>query len=288
MNSRSLSPFLISFLLVGAAITASTLAGQDASVSSSFASCQTLPVDASGAFVDPAPTAVVAAAATPVASVPQVVAVPKPTYSISRDALIETLSRQLASHFNLSGDLSVDLLSTWTPPPASPDPQVATIVEYPSQLSPEFIVRVHIESSSTEQPDYTVSVRAQLWRNAWATRGPVGRGDLFVPNALDVRRVDCLRNRDALFTNAATRNLAFARGLPAGQLLNWRDVSKRSLVKRGEIVEVVAVDGNLSVTMKGVAMQNGGMGDLIAIRNPESQKEITAMVVAENRAEVRF
>lgn len=294
MNSRSLSPFLISFLMLGSTLVGTRLFGQQSPALTDLASLQSLPVDASGAFVNdgsrpqPAPQAAAPAPAPAIRTAPAPTA-PKQMYSIDRDALVAALRRQIANHFNLSGDLSIDVTSDWTPPPASADPEVVSVVEYPSQLSPDFIVRVRVETSADDsRPDRTVMVHAQLWRNAWATRGPVNRGDLFVPGGLDVRRVDCLRNRDALFTDAATQNLAFGRGLPADQLLTWHDVCKRSLVHRGEIVEVVAVDGNLSVTMKGIAMQNGGMGDLVMVRNPESKREIPAMVVAENRAEVRF
>ena len=292
MNSRSLSPFLISFLMLGSTLVGTRLFGQQSPVLTDLASLHSLPVDASGAFVNDGSGPQAAPSAS--APAPAILTAPVPSprrqmYSIDHDALVAALRRQLANHFNVSGDLSIDVTSGWNPPPASADPEVLSVVEYPSQLSSDFIVRVRVETSADDsKPDRTVMVHAQLWRNAWATRGPVNRGDLFVPGGLDVRRVDCLRNRDALFTDAATQNLAFGRGLPADQLLTWHDVCKRSLVHRGEIVEVVAVDGNLSVTMKGIAMQNGGMGDLVMVRNPESKREIPAMVVAENRAEVRF
>jgi flagella basal body P-ring formation protein FlgA len=42
------------------------------------------------------------------------------------------------------------------------------------------------------------------------------------------------------------------------------------------------------VTLKGLALQNGALGDIITVRNPESLKVIPALVVGENRVEVRL
>ena len=54
------------------------------------------------------------------------------------------------------------------------------------------------------------------------------------------------------------------------------------------MVEVAAVDGPLVVTMKGMAMESGAKGETVTIRNPESRKDFAALVIAENRVQVRF
>jgi flagella basal body P-ring formation protein FlgA len=74
----------------------------------------------------------------------------------------------------------------------------------------------------------------------------------------------------------------------AGRVLTWRDVVRRALVRKGALVEVAAIDGALTVTLKALAMQSGAAGDLVMVRNLESKKDITAQVVAENRVQVRF
>ena len=76
--------------------------------------------------------------------------------------------------------------------------------------------------------------------------------------------------------------------MPAGRLLTWRDIARRPLVKKGNIVEVSAADGLLLVTLKALAMENGAQGDTVTVRNPESQKTFAAIVVDENRVQVRF
>ena len=84
------------------------------------------------------------------------------------------------------------------------------------------------------------------------------------------------------------RSFIFARAVPAGRSLTWRDITRRPLVKKGDLIEVTASSGALLVTMKALAMENGAQGDTVTVRNPVSQKNFAAVVVDENRAQVRF
>jgi flagella basal body P-ring formation protein FlgA len=74
----------------------------------------------------------------------------------------------------------------------------------------------------------------------------------------------------------------------AGRLLTWRDLARRPLVRKGDFVEVSATSGLLLVTMKALAMENGAQGETVTVRNPVSQKNFAAVVVDENRVQVRF
>jgi len=125
-------------------------------------------------------------------------------------------------------------------------------------------------------------------RDAWVTRLPANRGDGFDPAALDVRRVDFLREHDSLPADLADHDFTFARSVPAGRVLTWRDVARRALVRKGDLIEVAAIEGPLTVTLKALAMQSGAAGDMVTVRNLESKKDITAQVIAENRVQVRF
>jgi flagella basal body P-ring formation protein FlgA len=40
--------------------------------------------------------------------------------------------------------------------------------------------------------------------------------------------------------------------------------------------------------MTGLAMQTGAQGEAVTIRNPESRRDFTAIVVNENHVQVRF
>jgi flagella basal body P-ring formation protein FlgA len=63
---------------------------------------------------------------------------------------------------------------------------------------------------------------------------------------------------------------------------------RRPLVRKGNLIEVAAIDGDLLITMKALAMESGAQGDTVTVRNPETRKDFSALVVDENRVQIRF
>jgi flagella basal body P-ring formation protein FlgA len=76
--------------------------------------------------------------------------------------------------------------------------------------------------------------------------------------------------------------------IAAGQVLSWRDVEARPTLRRGEIVEVIAVEGRLRVSTKAMVLEDGRTGDMIAVRNLSSNKDLRARIINERTVEVYF
>lgn len=207
---------------------------------------------------------------------------------LTREILLSTLSQSLAAHFNLEGDLQVELIRAWSPPERLAAVWSISVLDYPSVAGSSMMLRCRVLADGASVVETTFVVKAQLWRDAWVTRQPLTIGGAFDASMLEARRVDLFRDRDALPAAVGDRSYVFARAVTAGRLLTWRDVTRRPLVRKGDLVEVSAVDGMLAVTMKAVAMQNGAQGDTVTVRNPESRKDFSALVVDENRVQVRF
>jgi len=264
MNSRSLNPFLISFAVL----------------------CTVLSISRGRAQVDPS----LPASGSPSADLRPAPApgLPAAAYTLTREQALAALSQQLVEHFNLVGDLQLELSRPWVEPAPAAAPIALVIAEFPAQPAPSLLLRIRLESAGATPGDATVLLRLQLVRDAWVTRQPVNRGDGFDPAALDVRRIDFLHEHDVLPADVADRDFTFARSVTAGRVLTWRDVVRRALVRKGDMIEVAAIDGPLTVTLKALAMQSGAAGDMVTVRNLESKKDITGQVVAENRVQVRF
>jgi flagella basal body P-ring formation protein FlgA len=207
---------------------------------------------------------------------------------LTRDDLLAALTQHIAAHFNLEGELQLELLRAWTPPTKVATKWDVNILDFPSVPSSSMMVRCRVVADGNSVAEATFVLKAQLWRDAWVSRVPVSTGTMFDPAALETRRVDLLRDRDALPAAVGDRSYVFARAVPAARLLTWRDIMRRPLVKKGDVVEVSAVDGLLVVTMKALAMENGAKGETVTVRNAESQKNFSAMVVDENRVQIRF
>jgi flagella basal body P-ring formation protein FlgA len=211
-----------------------------------------------------------------------------PAAPLTREDFIAQLAADLSSHFNLEGDLELELLRPWSAPDRLARSWSMVVSDYPTVLSANLLVRCRLLADGDAAGDYTVTLRAALWRDAWAARQPVTANGAFEPAQLEARRVDFLRERDALPASVGDHSYIFVRGVSPGRLLTWHDIARRPLVRKGDYVEVAAIDGLLSVTMKGLAMENGAAGDTVTIRNPDSRKDFSAQVVAENRVQIRF
>ena len=206
----------------------------------------------------------------------------------TREQLLAGLTRALTTHFNFDGELQIELLRAWAPPVRTATVWDLNVVDFPASPASSMMVRCRLSADGTVALDTTLVLKAQLWRDAWASRLPLTVGALFDVTALETRRVDLLRERDVLPASVGDRSYIFSRAIPAGRLLTWRDIARRPLVKKGDIVEVSANDGPLLITMKALAMESGAQGETVTVRNPDSRKNFSALVVDENRVQVRF
>jgi len=195
------------------------------------------------------------------------------------------VTQRIQTHFELEGDLHLLPVSGGTFAPKS-SAQVS-IVEFPSAISSQILVRLRTETPGEAALEQTVILRANLWRSGWKLRQPSQRGDLLDPSTLEPVRIDVLRDREAL-ASIPQGDYIFTRAVPPDRLLTWRDLIARPIVRRGQVVEVVAQSGPVSVSLKGLAMQDGARNEMIRIRNIQSNREFTAQVIAESRAVIRL
>ena len=212
----------------------------------------------------------------------------RPVGPFTQEMLATALNRELTAHFNLEGDLQLELLRDWNPSSRVAADWQVVITEYPSVVASAMLLRCRVLADGQPSGEATLTVRANLWRDAWVARQPLLNGATFDPALLETRRVDLFRERDALPASVGDQTFVIARAVNTGRVVTWRDIARRPLVKKGDVVEVTASEGMLSVTMKAMALQNGGQGEAVTFRNLESRKDFTAFVVDENRAQVRF
>ena len=220
-------------------------------------------------------------------SSPTAGAVPAATY-FTQDQLLADLTRQLAERFQTRGDLQLDLNRPWTPLSQATGSVEVVVIDFPVRLSSSLLLQVRLQSGGQPQGNFSLMVKAQLFRDVWVTRSPIEHGTSFDSNQLDTRRVDVLQQRDTVPADSSETDFTYTTSVPAGRLLAWRDLTRRSLIRKGQIVEVSAIDGTLTITTKALAMENGAAGDTVRLRNIESKKDFSALVVAEARAQVRF
>ena len=134
--------------------------------------------------------------------------------------------------------------------------------------------------------EYRVPVQVSLLKKVWVVDQNVSRGELVGGHVLkpDVRDVYAERG-DAIPASESLTNYEASRSLTRGRLLSWDDLEERPQVRKNAIVDVEFSKGALEIRMRGRAMDDGMLGDLITIRNLNTSREFIALVRGENLVE---
>lgn len=76
--------------------------------------------------------------------------------------------------------------------------------------------------------------------------------------------------------------------IKAGTVLRRAHITEPLVIRRNQEVEIIARGRNFEVKAKGIALQNGRLGEFIRVKNISSQKIIQAKVSGEGKVEVSF
>ena len=150
---------------------------------------------------------------------------------------VAEMTARIHTHFGLEGDLHLVPVSGGTFAPKSG--ATVSIVEFPSGISPQILLRVRTEVTGEASQEQTVVLRANLWRSGWKLRQPSQRGDLLDPSSLEPVRIDVLRDRDAL-SAMPQGDYIFTRAVPPA---SWR-----MLMRALSVVPASAFSGSCTLS----------------------------------------
>jgi len=102
----------------------------------------------------------------------------------------------------------------------------------------------------------------------------LGRDDL----ALEKRDVGTLRGK-AIRDPAQVLGYLMSRGVPAGRALDSAVLEAPVLVERGRRVRMAVQAQGIDITMAGVALEDGALGETVRVRNPASRRIVEGIVV---------
>jgi flagella basal body P-ring formation protein FlgA len=205
--------------------------------------------------------------------------------------VLAALRQELTNRLGLDGNLQLGFTDPWGSLriPATGDWKLTVTQLPPSRLASTAIVRFRIDVDGNKVGEWQTILRAQLWKPVWVASRPLDRGGELDPSLCSVQSVDVLREKQALVPAETDLSLyEMAQTVSQERPLAWRDISPRPLVRKGQTVEVVASEGSLHISMKGLALGSAGQGETVLVRNPDSRNSFTARVVSPNTVQVEF
>jgi len=78
------------------------------------------------------------------------------------------------------------------------------------------------------------------------------------------------------------------RNLQAGSILSANNLTNPILIKRGDHIDIIAQRKSFKITMKGIAMANGSIGEQIRVKNLRTKKIINGSVTNKYSVKVIF
>ncbi|MCH6255852.1 flagellar basal body P-ring formation chaperone FlgA [Puniceicoccaceae bacterium K14] len=216
--------------------------------------------------------------------------VEKPFFPITAADLREAISNELSDIMSPSTELTLIPLRTLPDLSNHSKPFSLRLISYPGRLSrANMLLRFQVENEKGLVGEYSAPFRAHLYSNVFYIQTNLKAGEIAAASDLEVRRADLLVESSAIPADPKQlERHEYSRNLNSGRVLQWADLTERSIIKKGEVVEVNAKSGLLAISTRAIARQNGVEGDFIVLRNLDSNKEFSGLVVSENKVQVKF
>ncbi len=153
-----------------------------------------------------------------------------------------------------------------------------------SSASERFIgnVTVTVDFYVNEEKVRTLGVvgRVEVFGDVYLVSRPLKQNEMISVADLEMHKMNLTDAADRFATRLdQVENRRVLRNIGVHQPLEIKDLDRPLVLKRGDSVKIVYDEPGLSVTAKGQANADGGVGDTLAITNVESNKTIHCKVV---------
>ena len=111
----------------------------------------------------------------------------------------------------------------------------------------------------------------------------IAPGDTITASDIDWQDVRAEQTgSDIAATDAQLIGMTPKRGVPVSQPVRLRDLQSPRLIDKGALVTITLATANLSLSVQGKALQDGGKGDVIRVVNTQSNRVVEATVAGPN------
>lgn len=133
---------------------------------------------------------------------------------------------------------------------------------------------------------FTGSTFLDLWMDVPCASRPLNKGEALTPESLTFVSVNLAYQKGAVWDGRGGP-WQVIRSIGSSQPIMATDLAPLAAIHRGDKITLVYQRGNVQLSTMVEAMEEGGPGDTIAVRNLESKKQIYATVVDQNTVRTR-
>lgn len=107
----------------------------------------------------------------------------------------------------------------------------------------------------------------------------VKMGEVLSEEMVTMENRQMMHMRDTVQKPEAVVGMQASRFLNAGQILQYSDLKKETVLKKGQMVKAMFGSANFEVAVSAEAQESGAIGDVVKIKNMDSQKIFAAKIV---------
>ena len=133
-----------------------------------------------------------------------------------------------------------------------------------------------------------VTIKSELGLYVVVTKTGIGRKQALTANGLKLEWRTLTKEQDFLTQIEQASGKMTLRRIRSGQVLDSRQLKSPPLVEKGNQVIISAAKDGFMATTKGLAQEEGALGQQIEVKNISSGKVIKAVVVGLNQVETQF
>jgi flagella basal body P-ring formation protein FlgA len=209
--------------------------------------------------------------------------------TLDAELLEKKIASVLSHRYQASGYVLARLSREWKPLNVPVDWEFKFQQSIPDELSANAFVRFSILSDGLDLGEWGYPVKCSQMVDVAVAKVPLNRGNRITPDLFSSSVMDALGSgANCVLSDARLNGYQVASSLKPGTVLKWSHLSKVTLVRKGQVVNVFASGKGIFVEMKGQAMEDGVEGSFVRIRNISSNREFQAKVLNETSVKVYF
>jgi flagella basal body P-ring formation protein FlgA len=148
---------------------------------------------------------------------------------------------------------------------------------------------VNLNTGQAFAPSSRATAPAPVLHKVLVSKELLKRGTVITPAMFSTAEMPAAGMENQIISDSKIiKNMELVRDLTPNTPLRSYDVKNAVLVKRGQEVQVTAGEGQgFSITMRAEALQDGGWGEQIRLKNVESGRSLQGVITGPNAAKLR-
>lgn len=134
---------------------------------------------------------------------------------------------------------------------------------------------------------FWLSGQLKIERPVYVLKRSLNAGQILKDEDLILSKKESVTSQVAIDNKDQLVNARLIRSLQKGSVIKSSDLKMQYAIQRGESVKVVSQNEDFELSIEAISEQNGLVGEVVKLKNPNSRKELTGVVTAKGVVELQ-